>query len=465
MTTLLPLTAAFVTVAGAGFFKDFVVIDRGTGDEYYDTGGVDNTFDFQGLDLGPYCPNGTPLLISGGEANTFQNGPDDVGSTRMFFTTYETGNRPANPNFTEVNLFFQSQTGNPFGGIDKTWRTTSQGYDVSTGLAAGDYSVEVYFEGTGFYSGGSFLFYDSNNGFNYVANYQVTPDPDGDCINAGDNCPAVSNVSQADADSDGVGDVCDNCPGAANNGQADSDADGAGDACDVCPGDPLDDQDNDGVCGDQEVCDTDPNKTDPGACGCGFADTDTDSDGIADCNDSCENDPDNDLDNDGVCGDLEVCDDDPNKTDPGVCGCGTADTDTDSDGFADCVDNCVAVPNDQTDSDNDGTGDACEVANDADDDGVEDEDDACPDSPPGFPVDADGCAGSEIVDANCHCDNDWKNHGKYVSCVAQTVDGLVDDGLLTEDEGDAIVSGAAQSDCGKSRNGNGNGNGNKNNLK
>jgi hypothetical protein len=66
-------------------------------------------------------------------------------------------------------------------------------------------------------------------------------------------------------------------------------------------------------------CPSDPNKTDPGICGCGVADDDSDSDGTADCNDGCS--------------------DDPNKTDPGICGCGVADTDTDNDGITDCNDN------------------------------------------------------------------------------------------------------------------------------
>ena len=48
------------------------------------------------------------------------------------------------------------------------------------------------------------------------------------------------------------------------------DGDGLRDACDACP--------------------ADPNKIEPGICGCGvddFADTDTDGDGVADCDDDC----------------------------------------------------------------------------------------------------------------------------------------------------------------------------------
>lgn len=57
---------------------------------------------------------------------------------------------------------------------------------------------------------------------------------------------------------------------------------------------------------------------------------------------------------------TDSCPDDPGKTSPGECGCGTPDTDTDSDGIVDCKDNCLAVANpDQSDLDGDGVGDAC----------------------------------------------------------------------------------------------------------
>ena len=43
------------------------------------------------------------------------------------------------------------------------------------------------------------------------------------------------------------------------------------------------DQDGDGVCDEADGCPSDPNKSDPGKCGCGVPDTDSDGDGVADC--------------------------------------------------------------------------------------------------------------------------------------------------------------------------------------
>ncbi len=40
----------------------------------------------------------------------------------------------------------------------------------------------------------------------------------------------------------------------------------------------------------------------------------------------------------------DLCPGDTDKTEPGVCGCGTSDVDTDSDGLADCIDSCPNAP-------------------------------------------------------------------------------------------------------------------------
>jgi hypothetical protein len=77
---------------------------------------------------------------------------------------------------------------------------------------------------------------------------------------------------------------------------------------------------------------------------------------------------------------IDACPDDPNKTDPGVCGCGIADTDIDTDGIPDCIDNCSTVENaDQQDfypyPQGNNCGDACECEGnfdgDADQDGTD----------------------------------------------------------------------------------------------
>jgi hypothetical protein len=62
------------------------------------------------------------------------------------------------------------------------------------------------------------------------------------------------------------------------------------------------DRDGDGILDCEDGCPDDPNKTEPGPCGCGIPDTDTDTDGTPDC--------------------IDGCPDDPDKTEPGICGCG-----------------------------------------------------------------------------------------------------------------------------------------------
>ncbi len=94
-----------------------------------------------------------------------------------------------------------------------------------------------------------------------------------------------------------------------------------------------------------DYCSKDPAKIEPGVCGCGVVDRDSDQDGVLDCKDGCPS--------------------DGNKTAGGICGCGVADTDSDQDGVVDCKDSCPSDPNKRLpgmcgcgvvdiDSDNDG---------------------------------------------------------------------------------------------------------------
>jgi hypothetical protein len=149
-----------------------------------------------------------------------------------------------------------------------------------------------------------------------------------------------------------------------------------------------------------DECPDDPDKTEPGICGCGVPDADGDGDGTADCVDQCPNDASNDVDGDGPCGDVDNCPGTSNgdQADADADGSGDAcdacpndaNDDADGDGLCADVDNCTNDSNDdQADADGDTVGDVCD--GDDDNDGVADGSDLCPGTPAGTPVNASGC--------------------------------------------------------------------------
>lgn len=158
--------------------------------------------------------------------------------------------------------------------------------------------------------------------WSFAAGIDMLTDNDNDLvIDSYDNCPAIANTDQANADLDASGDLCDSCPLDANN---DSDGDGKCADVDPCPLDTQNDGDNDGVCGSVDNCEFIANADQ----------ADADMDGTGDLCDSCPLDADNDIDGDGACANVDTYPLDPTRICSG---------DIDQNGTVDVVDALKAL--------------------------------------------------------------------------------------------------------------------------
>lgn len=170
------------------------------------------------------------------------------------------------------------------------------------------------------------------------------------------------------------------------------------------------DDDGDGVGDSVDGCPFDATKIEPGICGCGNPDIDSDYDGFLDCDDACP--------------DLAE-----KWLDEGVCGCDEPDEDRDGDGTEDCIDNCPDDPN-KTSLQVCGCG---VPDDDSDGDGVLGCDDACSQTPAGTPVDEAGCPVEDCTDG---VDN---NNNTKVDCDDE--DCVADPACATAGDGDGDSKG------------------------
>jgi len=87
---------------------------------------------------------------------------------------------------------------------------------------------------------------------------------------------------------------------------------------------------------------------------------------------------------------------------------------------------------------------------DADCDGVGDSVDKCSNTPANSIVNSDGCSIDQLAPCSGPVSGGtWKNHGEYVAAVALVSEQFLEAGLITQDQQDAIVAQAAQSNCGR----------------
>ncbi len=214
---------------GNGFW-DILMTYNDSGTAYFDLYLNDETDSFAHFTIGAI----TQEFVVANAADWTGDGFIDilVGSDDRSLTLYENTSGSNDP----ATLAFDTITEN-FGGINVGNYTSFNLVDWNDD---GDNDILI-----GNYSGQVGLFYQ---------------DSDGNGVEPSDNCPSVSNPSQADSDDDGIGDACDTSDG---DDDDDDDDDGSGSGDD-------DDDDTTVVCGDSAVgtgeeCD-DGNTTDGDGC-------------------------------------------------------------------------------------------------------------------------------------------------------------------------------------------------------
>ncbi|MEC8634392.1 MAG: hypothetical protein VXY58_01180, partial [Bacteroidota bacterium] len=152
-----------------GIYQSYVILDSGSGNSFWAGGenadGVHPSID--GAQLGVFG-EGSSLMLNGGELKTWKNGSSNVCSGSVYYRVYEAGK--ASVGSASAGL----SGAQDLGGGNQMWNATALGIDLTAGLTAGDYVLEVWWEADGGTSGGCAEDkYDNNDGNNYKANFTI----------------------------------------------------------------------------------------------------------------------------------------------------------------------------------------------------------------------------------------------------------------------------------------------------
>jgi hypothetical protein len=177
-STLVTLLSLFTlnTHAAWDIWQSYVVIDRGTGNEFYAGGkNADGSTQWETTaapfysNLGRYTSTGT-LTLKGGETKTFKNGGSDVCEGELYYRVYRNCDAPGS--FSMITLPFSAN----LGGGDQRWQTLSATANLLNGLTqSGTYVVEVYWRQKGHNSVAgacSEFAFDSASGNNFKAYFE-----------------------------------------------------------------------------------------------------------------------------------------------------------------------------------------------------------------------------------------------------------------------------------------------------
>ena len=127
------------SIAGSGIFQTYIVFDLNSAGNAFYAGGINNDASATYDEFAFGTP--TSLTLNGGEVKTYKNGISDVFGATIFYRIYSAGS-PSGI-FATISLPFDANLANPG---DQKWKEEFAGVDVLSGLAPGNYTLEVYWE-------------------------------------------------------------------------------------------------------------------------------------------------------------------------------------------------------------------------------------------------------------------------------------------------------------------------------
>lgn len=161
-----------------GIFQSYIVIDSGSGNEYRAGG---ENFDGANSAVGHYYGSfgsGDTFTLNGAEVKTFKNSGGNVCGGRLYYRVYKSCETPGSFNNTSDFAFVNEHpccgAALPSSG-DQRWDVLAENIDLLSGLTAGSYVLEFYWEidgGPAPLGGCLNNEFDNNGGANYLAYFE-----------------------------------------------------------------------------------------------------------------------------------------------------------------------------------------------------------------------------------------------------------------------------------------------------
>ena len=135
------LVFVFSARADWGIFLTYAFLDAGDGMiGYAGNSNADGVPSFVGTSF-TFVEGQSSFTLEGGEIKTWKNGGSNVCGGNLFYRVYSAADVPGD--FADIALGYQSELANAG---DQKWGAYDQHIDLLSGLALGDYSLEVFWK-------------------------------------------------------------------------------------------------------------------------------------------------------------------------------------------------------------------------------------------------------------------------------------------------------------------------------